>query len=77
MPLTWQTKHVTMIAMSEKEVKRNRAIANSYRAGQTIRAIAILFSLSPARVHQLLRDAGIKLRPRGGDMRPKRNKVPA
>lgn len=63
------------------EVKRNKALVNSYVAGQTLRAIALVFGVSPARVHEILLREGVQMRPRGGDHRkngrPRRVKVKA
>jgi DNA-directed RNA polymerase specialized sigma24 family protein len=36
---------------------RARAVAEAYRAGQSVRSLAVLFGISPSRVHQLIADS--------------------
>ncbi|MFH7339947.1 helix-turn-helix domain-containing protein [Streptomyces sp. KHY 26] len=45
------------------------AIAREYREGRSIRALAEAHGRSYGFVHRLLTEAGVPLRPRGGDVR--------
>ena len=47
----------------------SRKLADAYEDGNSIRDIAEAVNRSYAWVHGLLLEAGVRLRPRGGDMR--------
>ncbi len=55
--------------MALEEVKRNKAMIKSYEAGATIRTLARIYDISPARVHEILVREGAQMRSRGGDHR--------
>jgi len=63
-------KYAKRLAGPERMTKA-RALADSYTAGASLRALAEVHGMSYGTVRQLLLDAKVQLRPRGGARPPK------
>ncbi|MFG3438356.1 helix-turn-helix domain-containing protein [Nonomuraea sp. NPDC047897] len=51
------------------------AVVERYKAGASVRGIAVSMGRSYGFVHRLLEEEGVELRPRGGNQRPARAAV--
>lgn len=80
MPFAWTYYlHATQVPRRPPVTKRRlsahrEAIAHAYRAGETIRAIAVRYGASPTTVRWVLADCGVSIRGRGrprGAYRPR------
>ncbi|MFF5045611.1 helix-turn-helix domain-containing protein [[Kitasatospora] papulosa] len=63
-------KYAKRLAGDERTAKA-RVLADSYTAGASLRALAEVHAMSYGTVRQLLLDAKVQLRPRGGARPPK------
>ncbi|MEH0402926.1 helix-turn-helix domain-containing protein [[Kitasatospora] papulosa] len=63
-------KYAKRLAGPEREA-RARVLADSYTAGASLRALAEVHDMTYGTVRQLLLDAKVQLRPRGGARPPK------
>ena len=57
---------MTQVEITRKNKKLTTDAKRRYRAGESIRHIALETGTSYGKIHRLLADAGVKFRPRGG-----------